>query len=367
MAEEGTPPTPSSKALQAKAAAAKVGDKVEVYSRAQSMWVPAVIVNTSGSILTASYTVREEFARGAATMRFPKDARAAREKLSDPQKPGAFGPQSMLDNLPKLQEGFKYWQVQKVGGMGRAGGGVHMWCNAGRTGIHFYFMDSGEHFKTYTYEDLKSWEAGPTELVLEKRQAKSGLKKGATSVGFSTKKGQAMEIVEAVMKQVNNITKAVAEAAKDLDIDRSHRSKASLNKNYDVKKAAGKGRGRAMKLQCGQMGVQVFDRGEHYKTYNYKDLDEWATVSSTGSPDESTHNRLILCKRGRGGMSTEYITAVGEATTIAHDITRKASELAKAIKAKRQEDRNAKMGIKPPAPAPAPAAASAAANTEAAA
>eukprot|EP01047_Picozoa_sp_COSAG01_P096492 COSAG01_NODE_26982_length_697_cov_3.399666_2_plen_48_part_01 len=48
MAEEGTPPTPSGKALQAKAAAAKVGDKVEVYSRAQSMWVPAVIVNTSG-------------------------------------------------------------------------------------------------------------------------------------------------------------------------------------------------------------------------------------------------------------------------------------------------------------------------------
>ena len=44
---------------EAKAASAKVGDKVEVYSRTQSMWVPAVIVNTSGSIITASYTVRD--------------------------------------------------------------------------------------------------------------------------------------------------------------------------------------------------------------------------------------------------------------------------------------------------------------------
>ena len=35
------------------------------------------------------------------------------------------------------------------------------------------------------------------------------------------------------------------------------------------------------------------------KTYNYKDLEEWATVSSTGSSDESTHNKLILVKRDR--------------------------------------------------------------------
>ena len=73
--------------------------------------------------------------------------------------------------------------------------------------------------------------------------------------------------------------------------------------------------------------------GEHYKTYAYKDLEEWATVSSTGSSDDSTHNRLILAKRDRNGMTTEYITEPGDATKIAHDITRKATELAKAMRA----------------------------------
>ena len=81
------------------------------------------------------------------------------------------------------------------------------------------------------------------------------------------------------------------------------------------------------------MGVQLMKNGEHYKTYAYKDLEEWATVSSTGSSDDSTHNRLILAKRDRDGMTTEYITEPGDATKIAHDITRKATELAKAMRA----------------------------------
>ena len=47
------------------------------------------------------------------------------------------------------------------------------------------------------------------------------------------------------------------------------------------------------------------------------------------------HNKLILVKRDRDGMTTEYTTDPGDATKIAHDITRKAKELAKAMRARK--------------------------------
>eukprot|EP01048_Picozoa_sp_COSAG05_P008386 COSAG05_NODE_636_length_8175_cov_51.220530_7_plen_696_part_00 len=339
---------------------AQVGDTVEVYLRKTGSWIPGVVIKSSGAMVTASYTVKEDIPRGAPTLRIPKKAAAkkAAEVLTDNDKTGAFGPQEVLDNLPRLENGFRYYQVQKAGGMGRSGGGIYMFAQAGRTGVVLYTLETGEHFKTYAYEDLKSWEAGPNEIILEKRQAKTGLSKAATSVAFSTKPGEAMMMVEAIMKQVGRVVEDVKEAAQALGLTKEQRSKASLNRNYTVKKSAGKGRGKAMTLQCGQMGIQVFQKGEHYKTYNYKDLDEWATVSSTGSADETTHNRLILCKRNRGGMSTEYITNVGEATTIAHDITRKASELAKAIKARKASERAKAAGLPEPNP-PASASTSA--------
>ena len=329
---------------------AQVGDMVEVYLRKTGSWVPGTVIKSSGAMVTASYTVKEDIPRGAPTIRIPRKAAAkkAAAVLTDSDKTGAFGPQVVLDNLPRLERGFRYFQVQKAGGMGRSGGGMYMFAQAGRTGVVLYTLESGEHFKTYAYEDLKSWEAGPNEIILEKRQAKTGLSKAATSVAFSTKPGEAMMLVEAIMKQVGRVVEDVKEAAQALGLTKEQRSKASLNRNYTVKKSAGKGRGKAMTLQCGQMGIQVFQKGEHYKTYNYKDLDEWATVSSTGSADEATHNRLILCKRNRGGMSTEYVTNVGEATTIAHDITRKASELAKAIKARKASEKAKAAGLPDP-------------------
>jgi hypothetical protein len=247
--EEGVPPAQRG-ANSAAASGVKTGDVCEVYSRHGTMlgvWCPAVVTGCSGAVVTVSYTIKEDIARGSPTLRLSANEGALSAKLSDPKRPGAVGSQEMLDRLPALEEGFRYHQVQKAGGIGRAGGGITYYAQAGRTGIVLYTVDTGEHFKTYSYEDLKSWEAGPSELVLEKRVAKKTMgQKQATHVAFSTKKGEAMILVECIMKQVGRVVDGIAEAAEALGLARDQRSKASLNRNYNVKKAAGKGRGKVI-------------------------------------------------------------------------------------------------------------------------
>ena len=136
----------------------KTGDVCEVYSRHGTMlgvWCPAVVTGCSGAVVTVSYTIKEDIARGSPTLRLSANEGALSAKLSDPKRPGAVGSQEMLDRLPALEEGFRYHQVQKAGGIGRAGGGITYYAQAGRTGIVLYTVDTGEHFKTYSYEDLK--------------------------------------------------------------------------------------------------------------------------------------------------------------------------------------------------------------------
>ena len=62
---------------------------------------------------------------------------------------------------------------------------------------------------------------------------------------------------------------------------------AQIGGTYNVVKASGKGKGVALKLQCGTMGIQTFKRADgkdsaHVKAYPYKDLAHW-TVGSTMS------------------------------------------------------------------------------------
>jgi hypothetical protein len=326
-------------------ATVKVGNSVEVYSEVMGKWVPGVVLSKSGSNkITVSYSTEVELNCRSSNLREMGAAKEAQEVTAastqeaggdeNAHKIGATGPKAVIDALPALEKGIRYHQVRKQGGMGRKGANEYMFVSAGRMGIHLYHMTDGSHFKTYAYEDLKSWEAGQTVLLLEKRKDKGGaLGPSTKTVEYETKPGEAMQIVEAIMRQVNNLVKSVREAAEAAGVEKKERSGSSLTKSYSVKKAGGRGRGKTMKLSCGQMGVQLMKDGEHYKTYAYKDLEEWATVSSTGSSDDSTHNRLILAKRDRDGMTTEYITDPGDATKIAHDITRKATELAKAMRA----------------------------------
>lgn len=322
----------------------RVGNSVEVYSDVMGKWVPGVILSKSGSKVRVSYSTEvdlnvrstslREMGSGSAKGEVTAASTQAAGGDENAHKIGATGPQSVIDALPPLQKGIRYHQVRKQGGMGRKGANEYMFISAGRMGIHLYHMTDGSHFKTYAYEDLKSWEAGQTVLLLEKRKEKGGaIGPNVKTVEYETKPGEAMQIVEAIMRQVNDLVKSVREAAEAAGVEKKERSGSSLTKSYVVKKAGGRGRGKSMKLSCGQMGVQLMKDGEHYKTYAYKDLEEWATVSSTGSSDDSTHNRLILAKRDRNGMTTEYITEPGDATKIAHDITRKATELAKAMRA----------------------------------
>ena len=349
-------PAPAPKAVDAGGAGVplttQIGGSVEVYCASMARWVPAVVLSKSSSNkLVISYTVEESLPCRSTSLRplgagdAPASPAASSSPSSTPtagsgggdaqHKLGATGPREVIDRLPALDKGIRYHQVRKHAGFGRKGAGENMFLSAGRMGIHLYHMTTGEHFKTYSYEELKSWEAGPTVLLLEKRKEKSALAASSKTVEYETKPGEAMQIVEAIMRQVNNLVKSVKAAADELAIDKKHHSGSSLTKSYRVKKAGGRGRGKEMRLSCGQMGVQVLRNGEHYKTYNYKDLEEWATVSSTGSSDESTHNKLILVKRDRDGMTTEYTTDPGDATKIAHDITRKAKELAKAMRARK--------------------------------
>ena len=300
------------------------GDSVDVFSGVMNSWVPGVVTAVSGGSVKVSYTV-EEAVRSTNTAKIRKSAataavqaparagaRAGAASATKAKKAGGASTEPKVDGLPKLPEGDRYWIVQKAGGLGRQGAGQHMCIATGRTGIMLYTMNDGEHFKTYTYEDLRSWEANTNSIRFEKRRKRTGAT--PQTVEYSTLTGEAMEIVESIMAKVTQLTQEVKDVVKDLGLEEKGVSGPKLTKFFAVKKAAGRGRGKQMRLTCGQMGVQVFNKGEHYKTYYYKDLDEWATLCSTGSPDEREHNRLILSKRSRDGMSTEYSTNPGGAS-----------------------------------------------------
>ena len=243
--------------------ATKIGNSVEVFSDVMQKWVPAVVIARTGQKLTLSYTtevtlpvrdssLRELDSGDSSRTEVTASAVAASGGDENAHKIGASGPQDVIDNLPPLEKGIRYHQVRKHGGMGRKGAGESMFVSAGRMGIHLYHMTTGEHFKTYAYEDLKSWEAGPTVLLLEKRQDKGKAGMSTKTVEYETKPGEAMQIVEAIMRQVNNLVQSVKEAAEAAGVDKKERSGSSLTKQYTVKKAGGRGRGKAMKLSCGR-------------------------------------------------------------------------------------------------------------------
>ena len=160
----------------------RVGNSVEVYSEVMEKWVPAVVLSKSGSKITVSYSTEQELNCRSTSLRSmgsgQKEVTAASSRdlggSENAHKIGASGPQSVIDALPPLEKGIRYHQVRKQGGMGRRGANEYMFISAGRMGIHLYHMTDGSHFKTYAYEDLKSWEAGQTVLLLEKRKDKGG-------------------------------------------------------------------------------------------------------------------------------------------------------------------------------------------------
>jgi hypothetical protein len=334
-----------------------VGDSIEVYSQTMGKWVDGVVTKLAASNVTVSYTVEQAIPRND-TGRLRKSQKAvaaaaaakavAENKKTVPDGAPRVSKPLPVPGLPKLEDGDSYFIVQKAGGLGRAGAGMHMCLACGRTGIMLYYMREGaEHFKTYPYEDLRSWEASTNCIRFEKRRKRSGAT--PQTVEYATSPGQAMEIVEEIMKKVKMLTDEVKSVVEDLDIGDQNIQGPKLTKFFPVKKAAGRGRGHQMKLTCGQMGIQVFKKGEPYKTYYYKDLDEWATLCSSGDPDEAKHNRLILSKRERDGMTTEYMTNPGDAMKIALAITDAASQLAKAMRAERKRKKDIAAGIDPDA------------------
>ena len=231
----------------------RVGNSVEVYSDVMGKWVPGVILSKSGSKVRVSYSTEvdlnvrstslREMGSGSAKGEVTAASTQAAGGDENAHKIGATGPQSVIDALPPLQKGIRYHQVRKQGGMGRKGANEYMFISAGRMGIHLYHMTDGSHFKTYAYEDLKSWEAGQTVLLLEKRKEKGGaIGPNVKTVEYETKPGEAMQIVEAIMRQVNDLVKSVREAAEAAGVEKKERSGSSLTKSYVVKKAGGRGR-----------------------------------------------------------------------------------------------------------------------------
>ena len=73
-------------------------------------------------------------------------------------------------------------------------------------------------------------------VLLEKRKDKGAIGPNLKTVEYETKPGEAMQIVEAIMRQVNNLVKSVREAAEAAG-GRRKAVRLVAHESYVVKKA----------------------------------------------------------------------------------------------------------------------------------